>query len=160
MCALASASCTGDILYWRCVLQGLTKLLTGASSNQLQCMWPAPAAASLCHTTHMLDYASVQVLRGYLELFISEEAVTSDGSRPRPLPGTHNASLPSSSKPLDYTSLIDALSESDSPALFGLPANIHRSAGHAASTAVIAQLKQITSSQVSDISSAAYLYVR
>lgn len=42
---------------------------------------------------------------------------------------------------------MDALPEADSPALFGLPANINRAAGRAASTAVIAQLKQITAFQ-------------
>lgn len=95
----------------------------------------------------------VQILRAYLELFMSKEAVTSEGSGPHPLPGTRLA-LPSSSNPLDYSSLVDSLPQSDSPALFGLPANINREVGRAASTAVIAQLKQITASQVRQCSPA------
>lgn len=98
----------------------------------------------------------VQILRAYLELFMCKEAVTSEGSGPHPLPGTRLA-LPSSSNPLDYSSLVDSLPDSDSPALFGLPANINREVGRAASTAVIAQLKQITTSQVRQCSLAPLL---
>jgi len=90
----------------------------------------------------------LQILHAYLEQFICEEAVTSEGSGPRPLPGTRLA-IPSSSNPLDYSTLIESLPESDSPALFGLPANINRAAGRAASAAVVAQLKLVTTSQVS-----------
>lgn len=90
----------------------------------------------------------LQILRAYLEQFICEEAVTSEGCGARPLPGTR-LTIPSSSNPLDYSTLIESLPESDSPALFGLPANINRAAGRAASAAVVAQLKLVTTSQVS-----------
>lgn len=90
----------------------------------------------------------LQILHAYLEQLICEEAVTSEGSGARPLPGTRLA-IPSSSNPLDYSTLIESLPESDSPALFGLPANINRAAGRAASAAVVAQLKRVTTSQVS-----------
>jgi hypothetical protein len=90
----------------------------------------------------------LQILRAYLEQFICEAAVTSEGCGARPLPGTRLA-IPSSSNPLDYSTLIESLPESDSPALFGLPANINRAAGRAASAAVVAQLKRVTTSQVS-----------
>ncbi|KAL0047749.1 hypothetical protein WJX82_010930, partial [Trebouxia sp. C0006] len=89
-----------------------------------------------------------QILRAYLEQFICEEAVTSEGCGARPLPGTR-LTIPSSSNPLDYSTLIESLPESDSPALFGLPANINRAAGRAASAAVVAQLKLVTTSQES-----------
>lgn len=89
----------------------------------------------------------MQILRTYLEMFMCEEAVAFGSADPRPLPGT-NLLLPRSADPSDYTSLIEALPELDSPALFGLPVNISRSSGHAASAAVITQLKCITASQV------------
>ncbi|KAL0028751.1 hypothetical protein WJX79_004868 [Trebouxia sp. C0005] len=89
-----------------------------------------------------------QILRAYLEQFICEEAVTSEGCGARALPGTR-LTIPSTSNPLDYSALIESLPESDSPALFGLPANINRAAGRAVSAAVVAQLKRITTSQES-----------
>lgn len=76
-----------------------------------------------------------------------QEAVATQQSAPRPLPGT-NLTLPFSSNPLDYASVVDALPDVDSPSLFGLPANINRAVGGANGVAVIIQLKQITASQV------------
>lgn len=77
-----------------------------------------------------------------------QEAVTTQQSGPRPLPGT-NLTLPSSSNPLDYASVVEALPDMDCPSLFGLPANVNRAVGRANGVAVITQLKQITASQVS-----------
>lgn len=91
----------------------------------------------------------VQILRAYLEQFFCQESIATQRSGPRPLPGTHNLTLPSSSNPLDYASVIEALPELDSPALFGLPANVNRAVGRARGMAVTAQLKHITASQVS-----------
>lgn len=77
-----------------------------------------------------------------------QEAVATQQSGPRPLPGTA-LTLPSSSNPLDYASVIEALPDMDTPSLFGLPANVNRAVGRASGVAVITQLKQITASQVS-----------
>lgn len=104
---------------------------------------PMPYVSTSARPVHLL-----QILRAYLEQFICEEAVTSQGCGARPLPGTR-LTIPSSSNPLDYSTLIESLPESDSPALFGLPANINRAAGRAASAAIVAQLKRVTTSQVS-----------
>ena len=90
----------------------------------------------------------VQILRAYLEQFMCQEALATEGSRPRPLPGTQNLTLPFSCNPVDYASVVEALPDLDSPALFGLPANVNRAVGRASGAAVIAQLKQITASQV------------
>lgn len=101
-----------------------------------------------CVSTSASPMHLLQILRAYLEQFICEEAVTSEGCGARALPGTR-LTIPSTSNPLDYSALIESLPESDSPALFGLPANINRAAGRAVSAAVVAQLKRITTSQVS-----------
>ncbi len=101
-----------------------------------------------CVSTCTIPMHLLQILRAYLEQFICEEAVTSEGCGARPLPGTR-LTIPNSSNPLDYSTLIESLPESDSPALFGLPANINRAAGRVASAAVVAQLKLVTTSQVS-----------
>ena len=86
-------------------------------------------------------------MRAYLEQFMCQEAVATQQSGPRPLPGT-NLTLPFSSNPLDYASVVKALPDVDSPSLFGLPANVNRAVGRANGVAVITQLKQITASQV------------
>ena len=99
-------------------------------------------------STHLQPVVWMQILRTYLELFMCEEAVAAGPADSQPLPGTQSLTLPLSSDFSGYTTLIDALPETDSPALFDLPANISRSAGQAASTAVISQLNQITASQV------------
>ena len=90
----------------------------------------------------------LQILRAYLEQFMCQEAVVTQQSGPRALPGTA-LTLPSSSNPLDYASVIEALPDMDSPFLFGLPANVNRAVGRACGAAVTTQLKQMTASQVS-----------
>lgn len=97
----------------------------------------------------------MQILRAYLEQFFCQEAVATQRSAPRHLPGTHNLILPSSSNPLDYGSVIEALPEIDPPALFGLPPNVNRAVGRARGVTVTAQLKQITASQVTWLQSPA-----
>ena len=90
----------------------------------------------------------MQILRAYLEQFICQEAIATGPSGSRPLPGTRTIHPPASSNPTDYASVIESLPESDTPALFGLPANVNRAVGQASGAAVITQLKQISASQV------------
>lgn len=107
-----------------------------------------PAACWQHFTRQHNPICMVQILRAYLEQFFCQELVATHRPGPRPLPGTNNLTLPSSCNPLDYASVIAALPELDSPALFGLPANVNRAVGRARGIAVTAQLKHITASQV------------
>lgn len=92
---------------------------------------------------------ALQVLQAYLEQFFCDEAVGLAGTASRPLPGTRNLLLPYSANAADFVAIVNALPDSDSPALFGLPANINRTAGRSNTAAVVASLKQITASKVS-----------
>lgn len=98
----------------------------------------------LCDTGHYW----LQVLQAYLEQFICNEAVGSAGPPSRALPGTKGLMLPCSTNPADYTAVVNSLPDTDSPALFGLPANVHRAAGRSTSSAVVASLQRINASKV------------
>ena len=91
----------------------------------------------------------LQVLQAYLEQFICNEAVGSAGPPSRALPGTKGLMLPCSTDPADYTAVVNSLPDTDSPALFGLPANVHRAAGRSTSSAVVVSLQRINASKVS-----------
>ena len=90
----------------------------------------------------------MQVLQAYLELFMCDEAIGVSGPPSRALPGTKGLTLPFSANPVDFSALVSALPDNDSPELFGLPANINRAAGRSTSSAVVASLEQITASKV------------
>ena len=90
----------------------------------------------------------MQVLQAYLELFMCDEAIGASGPPSRPLPGTKGLTLPFSTNPADFSALVSALPDTDSPELFSLPANINRAAGRSTSSAVVTSLEQITASKV------------
>mmetsp|Transcript_9476 Transcript_9476/g.27062 ORF Transcript_9476/g.27062 Transcript_9476/m.27062 type:complete len:1740 (-) Transcript_9476:175-5394(-) len=84
----------------------------------------------------------LKVLNTYLDQFFSSEVVAvGGGGRVKALPGTKGVSLPSSTHHGDYMALINNLSDTDTPSLFSLPANIDRAAQQANSTRVVGQLK-------------------
>mmetsp|Transcript_33539 Transcript_33539/g.74227 ORF Transcript_33539/g.74227 Transcript_33539/m.74227 type:complete len:2007 (+) Transcript_33539:3-6023(+) len=84
-----------------------------------------------------------KVLRTYLQQFFHPDVV---GGKVRPLPGSRVA-VPTSAHRQDYINLIAALPDVDAPALFGLPANIDRTAQQTNSMRVLSQLKQMSISK-------------
>jgi dynein heavy chain 2 len=99
----------------------------------------------------------VQVLRTYLQIFLSDEALRAmSATSARDDAGSKEADdaaasvlrsiipsdlqLPDSREKDDYVAIIDRLPEVDPPAMFGLPANIERSLQRAKAERVVAQL--------------------
>jgi len=81
----------------------------------------------------------VRVLTSYLMHYFSDSLV--GGSRGKDKLFPENISLPGSSNYKEFTDVVANLSEEDKPSLFGLPANIDRSAQRIISGQVITQLK-------------------
>jgi hypothetical protein len=92
-----------------------------------------------------LHPAAVQVLVAYLHQLFRPEVLGHSG-KPSPLPGSR-LMVPSSTRREDFLAAIAALPEADSPALFGLPANIERSVQQSSSERVLAQLRQMSTSK-------------
>ena len=117
------------------------------------CILPAAYAACLRCSMHpqlsCSPHLLLQVLRAYLHQFFSAAAVGGPGTRVQPLMGTRTVTPPTSAHLPDHLALIDALPDSDPPAVFGLPDNIDKAAEQAASARVVAQLKQISAAAVS-----------
>ncbi len=127
------------------------------------CLQPVlPACSVICTQLSFLLHLLLQVLRAYLHQFFSPAAVGGPGTRVQPLMGTRAVIPPTSAHLPDHLALIDALPDSNPPAVFGLPDNIDKAAEQAASARVVAQLKQISAAAVSPAMSAhpALLVVR
>ncbi|KAJ9505746.1 hypothetical protein QJQ45_029247, partial [Haematococcus lacustris] len=88
----------------------------------------------------------VKVLRTYLRQYFNPQVVGAGGGKVRPLPGCR-AVVPSSTHRQDYVQVVSALSETDVPALFSLPANIGRAAQQGYSERVVASLKAMSVSR-------------
>ena len=80
------------------------------------------------------------VLRTYLQQFFCNEMTGGGGIRVRSLPGT-NITLPASANHADYTAVLTALDEANSPSLFSLPVNVDRTVQVANSQHVITSLR-------------------
>ena len=113
-----------------------------------------PACRETCTQLGCLPHLLLQVLRAYLHQFFSSATVGGAGTRVQPLMGTRAVTPPTSAHLPDHLALIDALPDSDPPAVFGLPDNIDKAAEQAASARVVAQLKQISAAAVSPATSA------
>jgi hypothetical protein len=87
-----------------------------------------------------------QVLRAYLDQLFSPEVLGVGGAKPPALPGTRIIA-PSSAHPEDHAAAVAALPDTDSPALFGLPANIDKTVHRASGDRVVALLRQMSRSQ-------------
>lgn len=85
------------------------------------------------------------MLVAYLHQLFRPEVLGHSG-KPSPLPGSR-LMVPSSTRREDFLAAIAALPEGDSPALFGLPANIERSVQQGSSERVLAQLRQMSTSK-------------
>lgn len=72
--------------------------------------------------------------------------------KPKYLPGTHIL-VPSSSSRSTYAQLIQEMSNTDTPTVFGLPANVDRSAQEIQSQALTTRLKHMTIREVSEYQS-------
>ncbi len=83
-----------------------------------------------------------QLLVTFLRRLFNPETVGA-GGKVRPLPGS-KVVVPTTAHRNDYVSIIQALPETDTPALFSLPDNIDRTAQQVNSTRVIAQLKAMS----------------
>ena len=119
------------------------------------CLQPMlPACGATCARPSCLPHLLLQVLRAYLHQFFSSAAVGGPGGRVQPLMGTRAVTPPTSAHLPDHLALINALPDSDPPAVFGLPDNIDKAAEQAASARVVAQLKQISAAAVSPATSA------
>lgn len=68
----------------------------------------------------------VQVLRAYLHQFLNEGMLGGVGGSQKALPGTKGVIVPASLKHGDYLKVLGELQDGDTPAMFGLPANIER----------------------------------
>lgn len=88
----------------------------------------------------------LQVLEAYLQQVFSPETLGVSGHRVRALPGSKVA-IPTSQHRQDYLQAIASLPDEDSPALFGLPANINRSLQASNSAAVVGALRAMSVSQ-------------
>ncbi|CAK4090165.1 unnamed protein product [Aphanomyces euteiches] len=83
----------------------------------------------------------LRVLRCYLQIYFGTDVVTGKANL------TKGLKMPSSDSRDDFVALIDHLPDADPPRTFGLPDNIERSVQRTASSAVIAQLRTLTSSE-------------
>jgi dynein heavy chain 2 len=83
----------------------------------------------------------MRVVRAYLTFYFSDEMLA--GHREIP---TVRASIPQSASHGEYLSFIGRLPDTDAPALFGLPANIERSAQRANASRIIKDLKRLARS--------------
>ncbi len=92
------------------------------------------------------------VLMSYLQQYFTSSFFTGTGKGPK-LKFGPGLSLPNSCDLRDYKDVIEALSDTDTPKFFGLPANIDRSAQIVLSNQVVAQLKVLKRSSNTLLSS-------
>ncbi|OQR98203.1 dynein heavy chain [Achlya hypogyna] len=82
----------------------------------------------------------LRVLRCYLQMYFSSDVLAGKA------PLCRGVKMPTSDRREDFVAVIDHLPETDPPRLFGLPDNIERSVQRTMSSAVVAQLRTLTSS--------------
>ncbi|OQS05963.1 dynein heavy chain [Thraustotheca clavata] len=82
----------------------------------------------------------LRVLRCYLQMYFTTDTLQGKSSLCK------GVKMPNTEQREDFVALIEHLQETDPPRLFGLPDNIERSVQRTASSAVIAQLRTLTSS--------------
>ena len=87
----------------------------------------------------------VRVLRAYLQSYFSQEVF----NKTKKLAGL--LEVPQSKSIKDYLALINKLSESDNPAIFGLPINIDRSVQRFNTTLVIEAMKRLMVGSADDL---------
>ncbi|RHY58768.1 hypothetical protein DYB34_000770 [Aphanomyces astaci] len=83
----------------------------------------------------------LRVLRCYLQMYFGNDVLSGKTSLCK------GVKMPASDQRADFAALIDHLPDHDPPRMFGLPDNIERSVQRTASSAVIAQLRTLTSSE-------------
>ncbi|KAG2486208.1 hypothetical protein HYH03_015170 [Edaphochlamys debaryana] len=84
-----------------------------------------------------------QVLITFLRRLFNPETVGAGGGKVKPLPGS-KVVVPTTNHRADYVSIVSALPEVDTPALFCMPDNIDRTAQQVNSARVIASLKAMS----------------
>ncbi|KAF0686502.1 Aste57867_21689 [Aphanomyces stellatus] len=83
----------------------------------------------------------LRVLRCYLQLYFTADVLSGKASLCK------GAKMPTTDRRDEFVDIIDHLPDHDPPRTFGLPDNIERSVQRTASSAVIAQLRTLTSSE-------------
>ena len=85
----------------------------------------------------------LRVLRSYLKVFFTQEIVSDSGAGQEVLVGT-GLKMPRNADYRSFRSVIDKLAEVDAPFVFSLPDNIERSLQRVTSSAVIRQLRALS----------------
>lgn len=96
--------------------------------------------------TCLCSKCDIQILKAFLREFFCPAVVGVSG-KPKRLLGTRIV-VPADAARKDYLQLIHSLPENDSPALFGLPANIDRSVQEKKSRMLTSKLKLLGTSEV------------
>nr|WAW84826.1 cytoplasmic dynein 2 heavy chain 1 [Halisarca dujardinii] len=123
----------------------IDRLLTGKTAGKDQWAFVNGLMENAVYGGRVDNDFDLSVLKAFLSLFFNSSVVCGKSS-PAHQSATAKqlgllSSLPASVRYQDYTTLIDGLSESDSPLLLGLPANIERLAQKTTSSEVIRALK-------------------